>query len=77
MSDEHPAVPRTADENRKWVLAFLKKYPDCEIYDSLGRTHFFSRKYGMVCAVDDITAGLIDLEPFVEIGPPPDGELSA
>lgn len=70
MSDEHPSEKRTADANRISILKFLRKYPDCEIYDSLGRTHFFSRKTGMVCSADDITAGLVDLEPFIEIGPP-------
>lgn len=60
--DEHVRPKKTAESNMIQILAFLKKYPDSEIYDSLGRSHFFSRETGMICAVDDITAGLVWLK---------------
>lgn len=62
----HEHTPHVADDNRKVFRNFFRKYPDCQVIGTGGRILFVSMETGMICSADDVTAGLVDLDPFVE-----------
>lgn len=52
-------MSHSADGNKTSIMAYTKKYPNSVVLDVGGRIHFVDTTTGMICSVDDVTAGLI------------------